>query len=728
VYPRPATLAYGALLLAAPACTDQEPLTSPRPGDTEVQAEIRDGAHGGNAHFFFLPPLVPAPRASGTSDPSLAASLVAEVCDLGTSRPPATESCGGAPAVIARFSSTSGAGDEVLRYDGTARHYVANWHTDRTVLQISHYYRLRVLAAGTELGQADIDPVKNARDLRNYDTGDLIPLVNGTTLPIRFRVEVGAVVVVAPGSQPQSVAVPSAVAGQAVVVGLPGGTQINGGSTSIGITVEPTPAPAGVGAIAGTAYEFGPDGTTFSQPVTLTVPYDPAALAAVPEAKLGLYRALAGGKLELLPGSTVDPAANTVSGLTDHFSVYVVAEQVAAVDIVQASVTVDIDLTSTLDATVDQAGRVIAWSSSDPSVATVSEDGVVTGVAAGTAQISATSEGQSDQAAVTVPDQLEADYSLSITSLGTLPGGYTVEHVGINPRHTVVVGNASRLDGRTDAEGEPVPTYRVFVYTGSGGLRFLDGEYASADLSDANTERASGYASDDPSEGYQQIVWDLATGAVLRSAPGFGGSINDDNDVVGVCGEPELCGDNPTIRDAGGTLVHVLPPGNAGPVSVARIGEQREVVGTADIGAGTHAVLWTPAEPALQDLTPALGFSAAVGINLGGQVTGHFSDGTAGQGAFVWSESAGLELLPNPFGTSVAPGTVTDEGMVYGQTVFPDDPLRRVIVWTRESGVWVAKVSEKIPAGRRIGNTNNLGQTAAVNEANGELELLTLVP
>ena len=404
------------------------------------------------------------------------------------------------------------------------------------------------------------------------------------------------------------------------------------------------------------------------------------------------------------------------------------AEQVGAIDIVLASMSLAIGQTSTLDATVDQAGRVINWSSSDPSVATVSDDGAVMGVAEGTALVTASSEGQTDQASVTVQDPIIPAYTLAVTTLGTLPAGYTVDHLGISRRHTVIVGNASRYDGQTDEDGEPVPTYRVFVYTVGGGLRFLEGDYASADLSDANAQRASGFASNDPSEGYQQIVWDLASGAVLHSAPGFGGSINDDNFVVGVCGEPELCGNNTTIRDMNGSLVHVLPPGNVGPVEGALIGEDQQVVGTVNIGVGRHTVLWTPAAPTLRDLTPDLTFSVPVGINSGGQVTGHFSDATAGHGSFVWSELDGLEVLPNPFGTRVAPGIITDDGLVFGQTIDTDDPLRRVIVWTRESGTWVATVSEKIPAGRRIGNTNNLGQTPALNEATGELELLTLVP
>jgi uncharacterized protein YjdB len=47
-------------------------------------------------------------------------------------------------------------------------------------------------------------------------------------------------------------------------------------------------------------------------------------------------------------------------------------------------------------------GRVFAWSSSDEAVATVSADGLVLGVAAGTATITATAEGRSGTATITV--------------------------------------------------------------------------------------------------------------------------------------------------------------------------------------------------------------------------------------------------------------------------------------------------------------------------------------
>src|SRR6187401_1447954 len=47
-------------------------------------------------------------------------------------------------------------------------------------------------------------------------------------------------------------------------------------------------------------------------------------------------------------------------------------------------------------------GRRMAWASSDRTIATVSNDGVVTGVATGTVQIAASTEGKSAIAEITV--------------------------------------------------------------------------------------------------------------------------------------------------------------------------------------------------------------------------------------------------------------------------------------------------------------------------------------
>jgi len=81
---------------------------------------------------------------------------------------------------------------------------------------------------------------------------------------------------------------------------------------------------------------------------------------------------------------------------------------VASIAITPGAATVTIGRTTQLAATTKDAagteltGRAIAWTTSSATVATVDGNGLVTGVAAGTANITATSEGKSTQAAVTV--------------------------------------------------------------------------------------------------------------------------------------------------------------------------------------------------------------------------------------------------------------------------------------------------------------------------------------
>jgi uncharacterized protein YjdB len=81
---------------------------------------------------------------------------------------------------------------------------------------------------------------------------------------------------------------------------------------------------------------------------------------------------------------------------------------VASVVISPTEVTIDVAETVQLNvATLDAEGnelteRVVDWASSDLDIATVSETGLVTGVAEGTVTITATSEGLSGSAAITV--------------------------------------------------------------------------------------------------------------------------------------------------------------------------------------------------------------------------------------------------------------------------------------------------------------------------------------
>jgi len=98
----------------------------------------------------------------------------------------------------------------------------------------------------------------------------------------------------------------------------------------------------------------------------------------------------------------------TCEGTADTATVTVTAIPVDTVEISPGTAWVPVGQKVQLTATVYDAddneltGRVVAWSSSDTLVASVDSTGLVTGVAADMATITATSEGKSDSATVTV--------------------------------------------------------------------------------------------------------------------------------------------------------------------------------------------------------------------------------------------------------------------------------------------------------------------------------------
>ncbi len=92
------------------------------------------------------------------------------------------------------------------------------------------------------------------------------------------------------------------------------------GSTTI-LTATPV-APPTPDVIPGTAIDFGPSGTTFGAPVTITIAYDPSTLP------LGVRPAYLEMKWwnvdhwEALANNSVDVVHSTVSATTTHFSIY----------------------------------------------------------------------------------------------------------------------------------------------------------------------------------------------------------------------------------------------------------------------------------------------------------------------------------------------------------------------------------------------------------------------
>jgi len=161
------------------ACQSDRPVTSHA---GRISTEIADGMHCinvtspcvlGNAHFFFLPPMVKAPTTTGTFNPILAPSVT--ICHLSGS------DCVGPPFTVGP-----------VQVDLAGQQYKVNWNTDPATVLAGQTYRIIVSTSGVELGFADVMPVTNGSQLKNIDTGEFIGLVDGRTLPIKFRIEQGA--------------------------------------------------------------------------------------------------------------------------------------------------------------------------------------------------------------------------------------------------------------------------------------------------------------------------------------------------------------------------------------------------------------------------------------------------------------------------------------------------------------------------------------------------------
>src|SRR6266571_2819686 len=149
-------LTVGTSLVAgifALGCTD-EPLTAPAAG--RPRFEISDAAHtSGTPGFYFLPPMVAAPTFTGTFVSGL--TLEVEICVwTGTA----------CDAPIATFTTKTGSGSETVRVDPENEQYVVN----------------------------------NRRARDSVNTAEFVPVVNGQTLPIAFRIEDGAILALALGA------------------------------------------------------------------------------------------------------------------------------------------------------------------------------------------------------------------------------------------------------------------------------------------------------------------------------------------------------------------------------------------------------------------------------------------------------------------------------------------------------------------------------------------------
>ena len=183
---RIAPLMFAAVFVLA--CTDDQPPTT-APFATAPQAEIVDGAHGGNPHFYWLPELVESPSYTGTFNPDLPATI--KICRLGGAEPnePADPVCAGPNQELFGAAEVS--------VDFVNEQYAAVWKTDgvlpdNSYIDSNYFYRLSVWVGDFELGQRDLDPEDSPPSGSGGKVAPYYPFKLGNSINIKFRIEAGA--------------------------------------------------------------------------------------------------------------------------------------------------------------------------------------------------------------------------------------------------------------------------------------------------------------------------------------------------------------------------------------------------------------------------------------------------------------------------------------------------------------------------------------------------------
>lgn len=372
-------------------CGDAATTFAPAPWTPS--ASISDAAHfGGTPHFYFLPPLVGDAGSTEALDTSVASFIAVEICEWTGS------TCATPP--LARFTASTGPSSETVRIE--TDHYIANWRTDQFDLSADKLYRIRVGVAGTELGHADVDVVESGKELKSVDTGEYIGLLDGRTLPIKFKIEEGAVFVV------------GAVGGTIHVLSDTVRLEIPAGAlgSPVGVLVRPaTEFPADSGFVRGAAYEIHPAGTALAVPASLALTYDGGSVPdGTAESALRLHRVVDGAWVEIFD-SDADTAATRTAGAISAFGTFGVLRKrpVDRVIVEPDSLQIPVGDSAFLRATPrDSRGhplrRRIEWASSHPAIAAVDLEGRVTAISSGPATVTARSEDRVGSATLIVVD------------------------------------------------------------------------------------------------------------------------------------------------------------------------------------------------------------------------------------------------------------------------------------------------------------------------------------
>jgi len=348
---------------------------------------------------------------------------------------------------------TAQTGSFTAQFDATPNGTGLDGVTGLSVGAAAGFTDLAVIVRFNAAGQID------ARNGGAYAAASAIPYTAGTSYRFRLEVDVpshtyAAYVTPAGGSEATIGTGYAFRTEQAAVTSLANwalfsdaGTHtvcnfaITGSAPPVPVaTVDVTPATANVpvgGAVQLTATPKDANGTPLSG---RTVSWSSSNTSVASVTSSGLVTGATAGSATITATSEGKSGTSTIT---------VTAVPVASVTVSPGSASMQVSQTVQLTATPKDAngnplpGRAVSWTSSNTSVATVDGSGLVTGVTIGSATITATSEGQSGTASITVSNVPVASVSVS-PATAAIQVGQTVQLVA-----TPKDANGNPLSGRT---------------------------------------------------------------------------------------------------------------------------------------------------------------------------------------------------------------------------------------------------------------------------------------